>query len=184
MLSKLVIVLKKVITGSLKSKPDRRAPMVEYRSITPWMMFTSARLLKDRVYAKSKLAQQMHRWDGLFEIIIQLQRFWPWNPYAIDLISCQTQFASISAQISEAAAICDSKIGRGFVHGQLVFLALLLRTGCNSDYANLFPRLEFTWSSIQTLKIEQADASKVPLRQLRLTSIEFAFHREKSRSKI
>lgn len=77
MLSKLVIVLKKVITGSLKSKPDRRAPMVEYRSITPWMMFTSARLLKDRVYAKSKLAQQMHRWDGLFEIIIRLQRFWP-----------------------------------------------------------------------------------------------------------
>ena len=30
-------------------------------------MFTSARLLKDHVYAKSKLAQQMHRWDGLFE---------------------------------------------------------------------------------------------------------------------
>ena len=51
MLSKSVIVLKKVITGSLKSKPDRRAPMVEYRSITPWMMFTSARLLKDHVYA-------------------------------------------------------------------------------------------------------------------------------------
>ena len=105
MLSKSVIVLKKVITGSLKSKPDRRAPMVECRSITPWMMFTSARLLKDRVYAKSKLAEQMHRWDGLFEIIIQLQWFWPWNPYAIDLVSCQMQFASIGAQIFEAAAI-------------------------------------------------------------------------------
>ena len=65
MLSKLVIVLKKVITGSLKSKPYRRAPMVEYLSITPWMMVTSARLLKDHVYAKSKLAQQMHGWDGL-----------------------------------------------------------------------------------------------------------------------
>ena len=33
-----------MITGSLKSKPDRRALMVEYRSITPWMMFTSASL--------------------------------------------------------------------------------------------------------------------------------------------
>ena len=77
MLSISVIVLKKVITGSLKSKPYRRAPMVEYRSITPWMMFTSARLLKDHVYAKSEIAQHMHRWDGLFEIMIQLQRFWP-----------------------------------------------------------------------------------------------------------
>ena len=75
----------------------------------------------------------------------------------------------------EATAICDAKIGRGFVHGQLVCLALVLRTGCNSDYAILFPRIEFSWSSILTLKIEQADASKVPLRQLRLTSIEFAF---------
>ena len=28
-------------SGSLKSKPDRRAQMVEYRSITPWMMFTT-----------------------------------------------------------------------------------------------------------------------------------------------
>ena len=55
MLSKSVIFLKKVITGSLKSKPYRQAQMVEYLSITPWMMFTSARLLKDHVYANRSL---------------------------------------------------------------------------------------------------------------------------------
>ena len=68
MLSKLVIVLKKVIPGSLKSKPDRRAPMVvEYRSITPWMMFTSARLLKGHVYAKSNLKHAQQHGTGFLK---------------------------------------------------------------------------------------------------------------------
>ena len=47
---KSVIDLKRVRTGSLKSKPDRRVPMVEYLSITPWMMFVKASLHRDIVY--------------------------------------------------------------------------------------------------------------------------------------
>ena len=72
MLGKLIIDLEKVITGSLKSKPDPRALIVEYQSIRPWMMFVSARLLKDIVYPKSKRAQQMHCWDWFLDIIVQL----------------------------------------------------------------------------------------------------------------
>ena len=64
MLGKQVIDLEKVTTGSLNSKPDPPVPMVECHSITSWMMFVSARLLKDTVYPKSKLAQQMYRGTG------------------------------------------------------------------------------------------------------------------------
>ena len=58
MLGKQVIDLEEVITCSLKSEPDPRELMVEHQfeSITPWMMFVSARLLKDATYMKSKLA--------------------------------------------------------------------------------------------------------------------------------
>ena len=50
--------------------------MVEYRSITPWIMFLMARLLEDIVYPKSKLAQQRHRWDLLLGIIVQVRQSW------------------------------------------------------------------------------------------------------------
>ena len=76
MLGKPVIDLEEVKIGSFKSKPDLRAPLVEYQSTTPWMMFVSARLQKDNVYSKSKLAQQMHRWDGLLDIIVQSRQSW------------------------------------------------------------------------------------------------------------
>ena len=72
MLSRPVVNLETVKTDSLKFKPDRRALMVLYQSILPWMMFVSARILKDIVYPKSKLAQQMRRWDGLLDIIIHI----------------------------------------------------------------------------------------------------------------
>ena len=61
--------------GSLKTKPDRRAPMVEYQSITPWVMFVNARLHRDIVYPMSKIAQQIHR-DGLLDIIFQVRHSW------------------------------------------------------------------------------------------------------------
>ena len=61
MLSRPVVNLETVKTDSLKFKPDRRALMVLYQSILPWMMFVSARILKDIVYPKSKLAQQMRQ---------------------------------------------------------------------------------------------------------------------------
>ena len=48
--------------------------MVEHHSTTPWMMFTSARLLKDHVCAKSNLAQQMHGLDGLFGTAIMAMK--------------------------------------------------------------------------------------------------------------
>ena len=60
-----------------------------------------------------------------------------------------------------------SRVDRGFVLGEP-----RLRIGCESEYAILLPCLEFTLSSIFTLKIEQAYVSNLPLQHLRLTSID------------
>ena len=44
---RIVIELKKVKADDLKVRQDNRAPIVGPSSITPWMMFTRVRWLKD-----------------------------------------------------------------------------------------------------------------------------------------
>ena len=164
-----------MITGSLKITSDRWAPLVDCRSIGPWMMFQSERRQKESFNQKSKLITQMHGWDGLFDIAFQIWHFWLWNLNVIHSIAGKTLCASVGVPRSEAVALYDSKIGRSPVRGQLVDLALALSSGCDSEHETLTLRLAFTWLSILALEIGPSDALNIALQQLRLTSIEISF---------
>ena len=146
MLAEQLISLKKERTAGLKITSDLWAPMVNCRSTGPWMLFQVKEDRKKPLFKSLSSSGRciMHGWDWLFDIANYTLQFRLWNLNVIHSIAGQTLFASAGAPRSEAVALYDSKIGRGPVQGQLVYLALALCMGCDWDHETLSPHLGLT----------------------------------------
>ena len=76
------------------------------------MTGTDCQISQYIVFPKLKFTQQMHPWDWLFDIIVQVRQCWLWKLYLINLVSCSTHITSMGTLPSEQTTIYSRKLAK------------------------------------------------------------------------